>query len=434
MKHNVLKQLKKLRVSKEANILLALSGGVDSMVLMHLLYTLGFQFSVAHCNFCLRGSESDSDAAYIKKVVGEKKIQLFSKRFNTLQYAESKTISIQMAARELRYDWFRLLQDKYKFRFIATAHHYDDSVETLLVNLIRGTGIAGLHGIQPIDTDIIRPLLPFYKSDLIQYAQENKIKYCEDSSNSDDKYVRNKIRNKIIPIMQEINPSVIDAIGKTISRINIVESIYKQVVSQRKLELLEKSGDEYRIGIRALLKEIYPKQLLYEMISDFGFYDVDSVFKSLESESGKEFFNADYYMVKDRMELIISKHIVKDHVVINDDTKSIVHPFNIDFQISAYKNLNIKNASNKIMYIDYSRLEFPLLIRSWKEGDRFVPLGMKGFKKVSDYFIDNKFSLIKKKQTRFLISNHDIVCIIGERLDDRFKLVENSKKVYIVNL
>ena len=162
MKHNFLKQLKKLRVSKEANILLALSGGVDSMVLMHLLYALGFKFSVAHCNFCLRGSESDSDSAYIKKVVGEKKIPLFSKRFNTLQHAENKKISIQMAARELRYDWFRLLQDKYKFRFIATAHHYDDSVETLLINLIRGTGIAGLHGIQPIDTEIIRPLLSFY--------------------------------------------------------------------------------------------------------------------------------------------------------------------------------------------------------------------------------------------------------------------------------
>ncbi len=339
-----------------------------------------------------------------------------------------------MAARELRYDWFRLLQDKYKFRFIATAHHYDDSVETLLINLIRGTGIAGLHGIQPIDTEIIRPLLSFYKSDLIQYAQENKITYCEDSSNTDDKYVRNKIRNKIIPIMQEINPSVIDSIGKTISRINIVESIYTQVIYQRKLELLEKSGDEYRINIASLLKEAYPKQLLYEMISDFGFYDVDSVFKSLESKSGKEFFNADYYMVKDRMELIISKHISQDHVVINNDIKSIAHPFNINFQISLYQDLNLKNSSNKKMYIDYSKLKFPLLIRSWKEGDRFVPLGMKGFKKLSDYFIDNKFSLIKKKQTRLLISNNDIVCIIGDRLDDRFKLVENSKKVYIVNL
>ena len=290
MKQNFLKQLQKLRVSKETHILLALSGGVDSMVLMDLLYALGFRFSVAHCNFCLRGSESDNDTVYIQKTVNEKNIEFFIKRFNTAKYAEKKKISIQMAARELRYDWFRYLQDKHNFKFIATAHHYDDSVETLLVNLIRGTGISGLHGIQPIDSDIIRPLLPFYKSDLIKYAKENKINYCEDSSNSDNKYVRNKIRNKIIPIMQEINPSVVDSIGKTISRINVVESIYKQVVSQRKLELLEKSGDEYRISIPSLLKETYPKQLLYEMISDFRFHDVDSVFNSLRSESGKEFF------------------------------------------------------------------------------------------------------------------------------------------------
>jgi len=336
-----------------------------------------------------------------------------------------------MAARELRYTWLKSIKKKYNFKFIATAHHKNDSVETLLINLIRGTGVSGLHGIQELDK-IIRPLLKLEKYDLIKYAKQHNIDYREDSSNSDDKYVRNKIRNKIIPLMQEINPNVIDSISKTILKVRDVETIYKQFLINKKNKLLIQSNGEYRINIELLLKEPASKQLLYEIISDFHFHDVDAVFKSLSSDSGKEFSNSNFYMIKDRNELIISKHILNNRVIINENTKSVKIPFKIKLSINDYSNFDIKKEVKNRMYIDYSKLHFPLLIRPWIEGDRFIPLGMKGYKKLSDYFIDKKYSLIKKKKTRLLISNNRIVCILGERLDDRFKLVENSKKVYIV--
>ena len=434
MKDVFLQQLTKLEISKKTNMLLAVSGGVDSMVLLNLLYKNHYQFSVVHCNFCLRGEESDMDEDCVKILCETKKIQFFSKKFQTLQYSKNNHISTQMSARKLRYDWFRMLKNKHNFNFIVTAHHYDDSVETALINLIRGTGVSGLHGIPEMEEDIVRPLLNFHKQDIYLYAKKNNIQYREDSSNSEDKYVRNKIRNKIMPILQEINPNVIKSIGKTISRIKDVEVVYKNTIAKKKKQLLIKKNNEYKINIEALLKEVSPKQLLYEIISDFGFYDIEGVFKSFFSESGKEFVNSDFYMIKDRDNLIIVKHIVNNSIVIDNDISEIGEPFNIAFMTASYDEVSIHHAADKEMYIDYEKLEFPLLIRPWRPGDIFMPLGMKGFKKISDYFIDEKFSLIDKKKAKLLISNNKIVCVLGKRLDERFKLVENSKKVYIVKL
>ena len=434
MKEVFLKQLKKLKVSRNTNILLAVSGGMDSMVLLDLLHETDHRFSVAHCNFCLRGEESDMDEKFVQSTCVDKKIKFFSTTFNTVEYSKQNKLSTQMAARKLRYDWFKMLKEKHNFNIVATAHHCNDSVETLLINLVRGTGIAGLHGIPEMEQDIIRPLLSFTKNEIYLYAKNNHIAYCEDSSNRDDKYVRNKIRNKIIPIMEEINPHVIESIGKTISRIQDVESVYKNSVAEKKKKLVLKKNHEYKINIDDLLQELSPKQLLYEIISDFGFYDVEAVFASLFSESGKEFINADFYMIKDRFHLIIVTHIVNHSVVIYNDVSKIGKPFNITFLTANYNEVVIDQAPSKAMYIDYDKLEFPLLIRPWRTGDVFMPLGMKGFKKISDYFIDEKFSLIDKKKAKLLISNNKIVCVIGKRIDERFKLVENSKKVYIVKL
>ena len=433
MKKDFLNKLQKNGVSKKDHILLAVSGGVDSMVLMDLLYKTEHQFSIAHCNFCLRGVDSDHDQAFVESMSEYRKIPIFIKKFDTKKYAKKHKISIQMAARDLRYSWFRELFITHSFNFLAIAHHLNDSVETMLMNLIRGTGIAGLHGIQESLNNLIRPLLSFQKDDIINYAQKHNIEYREDASNIDDKYIRNKIRNQLIPLMQEINPNVIDSVGDTISKLSAVEGIYNNVLSEKKGKLLIKRAHEYVINIKNLLKELFPKQLLYELISDFGFYDVDTVFRSLSSESGREFFNSNFYMIKDRHELIISKHIVNEHCIIYEDTKSVEIPFKINFKMSS-SPLAIDFSNNMQIHIDYSQLVFPLLIRPWQKGDHFIPLGMRSFKKLSDYFIDNKFSLIKKKKTRLLISNNQIVCIIGERLDDRFKLVETSKKVYIVGL
>tara|TARA_B100000579_G_scaffold221301_1_gene180997 strand:+ start:9922 stop:11223 length:1302 start_codon:yes stop_codon:yes gene_type:complete len=433
MKNDFLNQLQQNGVCQGDHILLAVSGGVDSMVLMDLLYKTKYQFSIAHCNFCLRGADSDADQAFVESMSQYIQIPIFIKKFDTKKYAKQHKISIQMAARDLRYSWFKELMTTHAFNFLATAHHLNDSVETMLINLIRGTGIAGLHGIEDGLNNLIRPLLSLKKGDIINYAQKNNIEYREDVSNIDNKYIRNKIRNQIIPLMQEINPNVIDSVGDTISKLRAVEGIYNNVLSEKKSKLLIRREHEYVINIKNLLKELSPKQLLYEIISDFGFYDVDRVFRSLYSESGREFFNSDFYMIKDRFELIISEHIVNEHCIVYEHTKSAEIPFKINFKTSL-SPIGIDFSNNMQIHIDYSKLVFPLLIRPWEKGDRFIPLGMRNFKKISDYFIDHKFSLIKKKKTRLLISNNQIVCIIGERLDDRFKLVETSKKVYIVGL
>jgi len=432
MKDYFLKQLKKIQVDKKSKILLALSGGVDSMVLMDLLHNTHYDFSVAHCNFCLRDKESDEDQKFIELISRSNNIECFVKKFNTKEYAKKNKISTQMAARDLRYSWFYQLSKEYNFDFIATAHHINDSVETFLINLIRGTGISGLHGIKDVDNNIIRPLLTCSKENILQYAQQNNLKYREDSSNKEDKYLRNKIRNKIIPIMKEINPSIISSIGKTICRIGEVESIYNQFVVEKKRKLISQYDDQYKINIKLLLKEVSPKQLLYECIRDFGFYDINAVFNALSSDSGKEFFNNEFYMIKDRNELMISKNITNNVTLINVDTETIQEPFNIRFRVNLSSQINIINASKNSMFIDYEKLKFPLLMRPWRAGDSFTPLGMQGSKKLSDYFIDNKYSLIQKKKARVLISDNTIVCLIGDRLDDRFKLVETSEKVYIV--
>ena len=434
MKQLFLKKLKNLNCLDSTKFLLAISGGVDSMVLLDLFSKTNFKYAIAHCNFGLRDNESDIDADFVHSVAKEKKHKVFTKKFNTVKYAKEHKLSLQMAARKLRYDWFKKLKEEHDFCLIATAHHQDDSVETLLINLIRGTGFSGLHGIQELSSDTIRPLLSFCKKDIYLYAKKNNIKYREDSSNSDDKYVRNKIRNKIIPIMQEINPNVITSISKTISRVQDVEDIYNELISQKKNKLLIKDKDTYRININDLLNEISPKIVLYELLSDFDFYDIDAIFKSLSSSSGKEFFNANYYLIKDRSALIISKHITNNSVLIYEKTKKISDPCSIAFKTIMCDTVSFQNKTKTDLYIDYSKLKFPLLIRSWKNGDRFKPLGMQDFKKVSDYFIDEKFSLIEKKKALLLISDNKVVCIVGARLDDRFKLVQDSKKVYIVQL
>ncbi len=432
MKQSFKKNLKECGVKKTSNILLALSGGVDSMVLLDLFIKTGVSFSIAHCNFCLRGKESDEDEAFIRSFSNQNKISLYLKSFDTLSYAKENKISIQMAARSLRYKWFYTIKKKYGFCYIATAHHYTDSVETVLINLIRGTGISGLHGINNLKK-MIRPLLPFSKQDIIHYATRNNIDYREDSSNNDDKYIRNKVRNKIIPIMQEINPNVIKSIGSTIVRLRDIECIYNQFILEKKARIISKKQNEYKINIDMLLKEPSSKQILYEIISDFGFFDIDSVFNSLSSKSGKEFFNSDFYMIKDRRDLIISDYIHNNREVVSDEVR-ILKQHKLHFEVTKMNDYSyfINQANSKLMHIDYDKLQFPLIIRPWQKGDAFIPLGMKGLKKLSDYFIDNKFSLIKKKKARLLISNNQIVCIIGERLDERFKLVQESKKIYIV--
>ena len=435
MRDVFLKKMKALSISKKTKIIVGVSGGVDSMVLIHLLNYFNFSFAIAHCNFSLRGNESDNDELLVSQVASDMNVSYYLKQFDTSLYATKNKISIQMAARDLRYAWFEEIRQENSYSVIATAHHHNDSVETALINLIRGTGISGLHGIKSREGLVRRPMIDLYKDQISEFARENNIIYRDDSSNMDDKYVRNNIRNTIIPLMEEINPSVVQSIGSTINKLANVEALYRELLVEKKPQLISQDKEGCRINIDKLIRQKYPKQLLYELISSFGFGDIDAVFNSLKSGSGKEFFSEDFYMIKDREYLIITKHILDDIITIDSNVVNIQKPFSIKFStlfIDNIKEFEILS-DNKVLYIDYDKLEFPLIIRPFQYGDRFIPLGMKTTKKISDYFIDNKFSLIQKKTTRLLVSNNNIVCIIGHRLDDRFKLVEKTKKVYIVN-
>ena len=436
MRDIFLKKMKALSISKKTKIIVGVSGGVDSMVLIHLLHYFNFSFAIAHCNFSLRGNESDNDELLVSQVASDMNVSYYLKQFDTSLHAKKNKISIQMAARDLRYAWFEEIRQENNYSIIATAHHHNDSVETTLINLIRGTGISGLHGIKSREGLVRRPMIDLYKDQISQFARVNNIIYRDDSSNMDDKYIRNNIRNNIIPLMKQINPSVVQSIGSTINKLANVEALYRELLSEKKPQFISQDKEEYRINIDKLIIQKYPKQLLYELISSFGFGDIDAVFNSLKSGSGKEFFSEDFYMIKDREYLIITKHILDDIVTIDSKVVNVQKPFSIKFSTLFIDNIKEFEvlSDNKVLYIDYDKLEFPLIIRPFQHGDRFIPLGMNTTKKISDYFIDNKFSLIQKKTTRLLVSNNNIVCIIGHRLDDRFKLVEKTKKVYIVSL
>tara|TARA_B100000575_G_scaffold294495_1_gene310818 strand:- start:1617 stop:2933 length:1317 start_codon:yes stop_codon:yes gene_type:complete len=425
-------RISELNISKDSKILLALSGGVDSVVLFNLLIKTKIKFSVAHCNFCLRGSSSDLDEEFAKNLCDIRNIKFYSKKFNTENYAKIKKISIQMSARDLRYSWFDELRIKYNYDYVMTAHHKNDSIETFLIKLVRGSGIFGLTGISNSQY-IVRPLIYFEKEQLLNYAKKNKIKFREDLSNNDSKYVRNKIRNEIIPILKEINPSVVQSIGNTIERARKTSFIYSDYLKQKKSELIRKSDDVHIIEIDDLIKLKHYELILFEIISDFGFNDLKSVSRSLRSPSGREFFNENYYMVKDRSQLIISKKINKFLLYVSLETRSLFEK-KIKFKIIDSKKMDslIFNKNKKYLLLDFEKLEFPLTLRSWKKGDIFIPSGMKGKKKVSDYFIDNKFSLIEKKKAKLLVSGKNIIGIVGHRADDRYKLVQLTKKAYIV--
>lgn len=425
-------KINELKIGKDSKVLLALSGGVDSVVLFNLLVETKIKFSVAHCNFCLRGASSDLDEEFVKSLCDLRNIKFYSKKINTEKYSKTKKISIQMSARDLRYSWFDELRIKYNYDYIMTAHHKNDSIETFLIKLIRGSGIFGLTGISN-SKNIIRPLIDFEKEKLLKYAKKNKIKFREDLSNSDSKYIRNKIRNEIIPIMKEINPSVVQSIGSTIERAKKTSFIYSEFIKQKKSELVRKFDDVHVIEIDDLIKLKHYELILFDIISEFGFNDLHSVLRSLTSRSGREFFNENYYMVKDRSQLIISKKINKLLVYVTLETRFLFEK-KVKFKIFDAKKMDSFsfNKNKKYLLLDFEKLEFPLTLRSWKNGDVFIPSGMKGKKKVSDYFIDNKLSLIEKKKAKLLVSGKNIIGIVGHRADDRYKLVQLTKKAYIV--
>lgn len=428
---------KKLFKKKE-KMLLAVSGGVDSVVMCHLFKESGYDFGIAHCNFQLRGDEADGDEKFVKSLAQEYGVPFHVIKFDTKAYSKQHKISIQEAARDLRYEWLEGIRVEHGFDWLITAHHKDDSIETFLYNLVRGTGIAGLHGILEKKGTVVRPLLFASKAEIVDYAKSNELPYREDSSNSSNKYSRNKIRNQVLPLLREVNPAVDDHIATEIERLREVEGIYQSWMGYQKEWSVTKKGKEIRISIEMLQAGGFPEALLFEILKPYGFHGdiVEDIVSNLGRGAGKMFHSPTHELLKDREYLVLRKKTAasENTYSIEVEIEEIKEPVSLKIQLTENSESFKIPASKKVACIDADKLKFPLTLRKWKAGDYFFPLGMKGKKKLSDFFVDNKLSLFEKENTWLLTSGNKIVWVVGYRVDNRFKVGIETKKIYLFSL
>lgn len=419
---------------KEAQLLIAISGGLDSVVLTHLCHELKLDIALAHCNFNLRGAESDGDEDFVLELADNLDLDVYIERFSTEEFAKDNKLSTQMAARDLRYNWFSELADSLHFDYILTAHHADDNLETFLINLSRGTGLSGLTGIPEINENIVRPLLSFSREELETYAKDHNLKWREDSSNASDTYLRNKLRHHVIPVLKETNANLIQNFQTTLEHLkdttDIVEESLRAVAKRAIVDL-----DEHKmvLDILPFKKANNPKAYLYEMFKDYGFTAWDDILDLLEAQSGKQVFSEQYRLVKDRTHLILTHR--NDGVVKSSSNVSfMIEKAAINIQTPA-GTLSFDEAAavvghqSHVIFVDQSKLKFPLILRQWEEGDVFHPLGMKGKKKLSKYFKDEKLSLIAKENVWLLISEEKIVWVLNRRADERFKVTDKTSTI-----
>ena len=423
--------------STEDRILIGISGGRDSMSLCFALKDLGYQIALAHCNFSLRGKESDADEQFVLNFAKENKLEVFNIKFDTQAYASKNSISIQMAARELRYNWFEEIRKTNNYNYIAIAHNRDDIVETYFINLIRGTGIEGLTGIKAKNDKIVRPLLDISREKIDSYITENNISYREDSSNASTKYIRNKLRHQILPELRSISKVFDQTMVENIDRINQVNQVYKNEISFQKSKTLIQLSDSIKINIQKLKNLTPTYTYLYEFLKPYGFTasTISDIEQSLNAESGKKFLSKTHQIIKDREYLILTEINTKPtlEIFFDKETKAISNP--VPLKIEIIDKVDYKmSKSNLIMALDIEKLSFPLLIRNWKQGDYFMPLGMNRMKKLSNFFIDSKVSITEKNKTFIIQSKNDIVAIVGKRIDDRYKITNETKQILKITL
>lgn len=512
--------------SSGGKLLLAVSGGVDSVVLCELCHLAGFDFSIAHGNFGLRGEESDRDEAFVRQLATKYGKEVWVRRFETEQYAADKKVSIQVAARELRYGWFKEILSEGKasdpesvlppafnvlagsgsasvplsasnspsaaatgspaLRYIVTAHHLDDNIETLLMNFFKGTGIAGLRAILPKQGNLVRPLLFAGKEDLVKFAREHSLDWVEDSSNTSDKYTRNYFRHQVIPLINGLVPGALHNLGENIARFREVEILYRQSVEQHKKKLLEVRGNEVHIPVVKLKKSEPLPSLVYEIIKEFGFLpsQVGEVINLLDSGSGKYIRSATHRILKNRSWLIISPNqgdpsaiilveSAEDKIYFDDAVLELEYLRDKDVEIEIQKLQNNvgalkseiqqpeapksdsqqpeaqksgagiaqakkgpanvkKRGASPVALLDAAAIQFPLLLRKWKQGDYFYPLGLKKKKKLGRFFIDNKLSQAEKEKTWVLEMNKKIVWVVGYRIDDRFRITPQTRQILML--
>jgi tRNA(Ile)-lysidine synthase len=418
-------------ISSEDRVLLAVSGGVDSMVLLHLFARSGIPCGVAHCNFCLRGTESDADEALVRRVAESLEVPVFVKSFDTRAYASEQGVSIQMAARDLRYRWFRELAGQEGFHQVATAHHLDDSFETAMLNLVRGTSVSGLRGIKFQNGMVIRPLLDFTRRDIESWANENQIEWREDASNQDTHYHRNFVRQRVIPLLRELNPDLLNTFRDTVSRNAEAEQYFLE-----KVRSVKDSGMREEAGVTYLDKAaVTGPYLLAHLLRSFGFNytQCQEMIAAFTEHSGREFLSQSHRLTVDRDSLVIDSVTEKElaEPVITGREKAPVRIgdqfYKVHFGIGQPPR---ELFSEKNALLDKEKLIFPLTVRGWQEGDYFQPLGMRGKKKLSDFMIDRKIPVNLKRHVRVLESAGEIVWVVGLRIDDRFKVTPETKHIF----
>jgi tRNA(Ile)-lysidine synthase len=430
-------------VNPDSLLLLAISGGIDSVVLAHLIARSGFNFEMAHMNFQLRGAESERDELFVRKLAQQLEVKLHVQRVDTNIFATEHKLSVQEAARELRYQWFAELRTdiltaaahenkKHSGCWILTAHQADDNIETLLLHLFRGTGLEGLSGIQPVRKKeaLIRPLLPFYKKELAAYAVEQELSYVEDSSNATDHYTRNKLRQHLMPVLQELFPEVAKQLTGNIDRFREGLQIYRTAVQQQIDRITIRQGEELHIPIQSW-KQLNPlSTFTWEIIHPFGFHaaQIPEIIKLLEAETGKFCQSATHRIIRNRKHLVIaplSDQLPSVISIAENDQTILFSGGTIEQTTIAYERIPMDTPANEI-YISTAELKYPLLLRKWQQGDYFYPLGLNKKKKISKFLIDLKLSITDKEKVFVLTSQDKIVWVVGLRLDHRFRLQASS--------
>lgn len=420
------------------SILIAVSGGMDSVLLAHLFKAAGYTFGIAHCNFSLRGDESDADQQFCNNLARQLNVSFHTIHFDTRQHADDNKLSIQMAARELRYAWFEQVRQQYSYSAIALGHHKNDTIETILLNLTRGTGIAGLHGILPKNGMLVRPLLFLDREEIAGFIAQEKLSFVEDSSNASVKYARNKLRHEVIPKLKELNPNLENTFENNLRHFRELEILLQQKAAEVKEKLFIYHDTEVYIAVDAI-KELQPQHLLlFTLLHQYGFSEpvVDDILASLDAQPGKVFESEGYKLVLDRGKLILThkKNQAAAEVLINKD--------DAEADIAGYK-INVLHDDSPLIVkdnplavsIDTDKIIYPITIRNWRQSDFFYPLGMKMKKKLSDFFINQKVPLHKKDTIPLLVNgNGDIMWIGGYRPDERYKVTANTKKVTIFEL
>ncbi len=407
-------------------ILIACSGGLDSVVLTHLMKNSGSDIALAHCNFSLRGKESDGDEMFVIGLAKQMDISIFTETFDTHKFAEEHKVSTQMAARTLRYNWFDEILRDFKFDYLLTAHHLDDDLETFFINLSRGTGLNGLTGIPKKYNKVVRPILDFSRDEILGYAEKNKLKWREDSTNQKTDYLRNKLRLEVLPQYKKTNEAILKNFQKTQKNLRSSRSLIDDYMALVYKLVISEETNTYKINIQKLKELPHTNELLYELLNSFGFKDWQDISDLLDAQTGKQIFSNSHRLLKNREDLILSEIVTEKSIEEFEVPKNgITSPIHLNIEPSKYIGETEKN----LEYFASEKLNFPLKLRKWRSGDTFQPFGMKGNKKISKFLKDEKISLNEKANIWLLLSDEKIVWVIGHRMDDNFKVSPDTKHI-----